>query len=78
MAILTIDPCDCKLSKNVGTVSVSETVPDVKITGPKPMMPSTPSNSEVDEAAPNDCADTVRPAYETGPIFSVPSASPDP
>lgn len=76
--VLTIDPCDRKLSKNVGTVLVPETVPDVKVTGPKPMIPSTPPNPVEEEAAPKDCVDTVRPAYETGPVFSVPRTEPDP
>jgi len=73
-----MEPCERKLFKKVGTVLVLETVPLVKVTGPKPMIPSTPSNPEAEEAAPNDCFDTVRPAYETGPSFSVPETSPDP
>lgn len=75
---LTIDFCDNKLSMKVGTKPVLETVPCVRSTGPKPIIPSTPSNPEEEEAAPKDCFDTVRPAYDTGPIFSVPETLPDP
>src|ERR1700733_2755996 len=75
---LTMAPCERKLFKKVGTVLVLETVPLVNITGPKPMIPSTPWNPEAEEAAPNDCCGTVSPAYETGPSFSVPETEPDP
>jgi hypothetical protein len=77
-AILTIDRCERKLFKKVGTMLVLETVPDVKPTGPKPMVPSEPRSPEVSEAAPKDCFNTVRPPHETGPIFSVPAAVPNP
>lgn len=36
----TIEPWECKLSKSVGTSEVLATVPSVRITGPKPIIPS--------------------------------------
>ena len=75
---LTIDPWEYRLSMKVGTESVPATVPCVRPTGPKPIMPSTPWNPEAEEAAPKDCCDTAKPEYETGPVFSVPETVPDP
>jgi hypothetical protein len=74
----TIDRCEYKLSKKVGTKPVPDTVPCVKPTGPKPIIPSTPVNPEAEVAAPKDCLCTVTPPYETGPIFSLPETWPDP
>jgi hypothetical protein len=60
-------PCERRLSKNVGTVVVPDTVPSVRSTGPKPMMPSTPEKPVDVDATPIDCDVTVRPANETWP-----------
>jgi hypothetical protein len=62
----------------VGTVLALETVPSVRSTGPKPMMPSTPLKPEAEEAAPIDWDETVRPPKLTLSVYSVPEKSPLP
>lgn len=62
----------------VGTVLALETVPEVRSTGPKPMIPSTPLKPVAEEAAPIDCFVTVRPPKLTVSVYSVPENDPLP
>lgn len=61
---LTIELWLLRLSRKVGTRSTPSTVPRVKSTGPRPRIPSTPSNPLDDEATPICWSDTVKPANE--------------
>jgi hypothetical protein len=67
-----------RLSMNVGISSSPDTVPSVRSTGPKPMMPSTPVKPEAVRATPIDCLLTVAPPKETVSVYSVPETSPEP
>lgn len=73
-----IEPWLLRLSKKVGTVLALETVPDVRSTGPKPMMPSTPEKPVDLVAAPIDWDVTVRPPKLTVSVYSVPLNEPLP
>lgn len=73
-----IEPWLLRLSMKVGTVLALETVPEVRPTGPKPMMPSTPEKPVEEEAAPIDWDETVRPPKLTVSVYSVPENEPLP
>ena len=62
----------------VGTVLVPATVPDVRATGPKPKIPSSPENPVEEVAEPIDWEATVSPPKETLSMYSVPEKEPLP
>lgn len=62
----------------VGTLFVLLTVPWVRSTGPKPMIPSTVAKPVALDAAPMDCELTVRPPKLTLSVYSVPENEPLP
>jgi hypothetical protein len=73
-----IEPWLYRLSRKVGTVLALETVSSVRMTGPKPMIPSTPLKPDDEVAAPIDCDETVRPPKLTVSVYSLPENEPLP
>ena len=75
---VVMDPWLLRLSMKVGTLLVLATVPAVRPTGPKPMIPSTPEKPVAEDAAPIDWDLTLSPPNETVSVYSVPENEPLP
>jgi len=75
---VVIVPWLLRLSMKVGTVLDPETVPEVSVTGPNPMIPSTPVNPDDLVPSPILCLVTVTPPTVTVSVNSVPETDPLP